>query len=78
MKKKLAGVLAAVGAVILGIGLILKGKEIVSFSIIGASDGPTAVFYAGKLGDGFAWTGLAVGAVMLAVGLLLFFRAKKE
>lgn len=53
MKKVLAGILAAAGAVIFGIGVTSMTKKAVAVSVIGGADGPTSVFLAGKIGDGF-------------------------
>lgn len=84
MKKLAAGVLSAVGAVILGYGIfgIVSIKKAVSYSysVIGSADGPTSVFIAGKVGDGLWWTLIAIGGAILglAVALLVAIAGKSK
>ena len=57
-------------------GIIMKIRKTASIAVIGGADGPTSVFVAGKLGDGFA-SGLAgAGVVLLLIGLWLFRKGK--
>jgi oxaloacetate decarboxylase beta subunit len=68
---------------ILGIGitiitilsLIVKLKGQMAISIIGGADGPTSIFLAGKVGNGF-WAGVIVGVVLFAVGIFMLVRKK--
>lgn len=76
MKKLAAGILSAVGAVILGygiFGIVSKLKKTVSYSysVIGSADGPTSVFIAGKVGDGLWWTMIAIGGAILGLAVAL-------
>lgn len=50
-------------------------NESVSFSVIGGADGPTSIFIAGKLGDGFI-TGVVifVTVILLLAALLIFWK----
>ncbi len=80
MKKVLAGMLAAAGAVIFGIGVTSMTKKAVAVSVIGGADGPTSVFLAGKIGDGFWWAVTIAGGMIigLAVTLFVFLTRKKK
>lgn len=72
MKKALAVLLAAVGAVIFGVGVTSVTKEAAAISIIGRADGPTSIFLAGKVGDGFWWMLTIVGAAVIGLSAALF------
>lgn len=79
IKKGLTGILAAVGAMIFGIGATSLTKKAAAISIIGGADGPTSVFVAGKLGDRFWWTMTIAGAVIIGLSVTLFaFLIKKK
>lgn len=77
MKKLLAGIMSAVGVVTLGVGVVSMTKKVITYSITGA-DGPTAVFVAGKFGNGFAWAITAVGTVLLGTACALFVSVRKK
>ena len=72
MKKVLTGVLAAVGAVIFGVGVTSMTKKAAAITIIGGADGPTSVFLAGKVGDGFWWLLTVVGGLIIGLSVALF------
>ncbi len=72
MKKVLTGALAAVGAVIFGVGVTSMTKKAVAISVIGSADGPTSVFLAGKIGDGFWWMITIVGGLIVGLSAALF------
>lgn len=52
-------------------------KYTVPVKIIGGADGPTAVFVAGKLGDGAVVGIVIIGIILLAVGILVYKWKKK-
>lgn len=72
MKKILTGILAAVGAVMFGVGVTSMTKKAAAVTIIGKADGPTSVFIAGKLGDGFWWMITIAGGVIIGLSAALF------
>lgn len=78
MKKKMCIIIVAIVGVLAVIyGIITKTKAAASISIIGGADGPTSIFLAGKIGDGFSLTIIVVGAVILVAALLLLLRKRK-
>lgn len=78
MKKKIGIIIVAVIGILAVIyGIITKAKAAASISIIGGADGPTSIFLAGKIGDGFSLTFIVAGVVILAAALLLILRKKK-
>lgn len=79
MKKILTGILAAVGAVMFGVGVVSVMKKAAAVAIIGKADGPTSVFIAGKLGDGFWWMITIAGGVIIGLSAALFaFLVRKK
>lgn len=79
MKKILTGILAAVGAVMFGVGVTSVTKKAAAVTIIGKADGPTSVFIAGKLGDGFWWMITIAGGVIIGLSAALFaFLVRKK
>lgn len=75
MIKKIIGMGAiVVGVIIAVIGIFLKLKNNIAVSIIGGKDGPTSVFFAGKLGDEPSILGIVVGILLVAVGIVLVFK----
>ena len=49
-----------------------------NFSVLNSPDGPTAVFYAGKLGNKSLFpVGIAILAVVMAAAAILFFKKRK-
>ena len=77
MKKLAIGIGGAIGALLLIWGIFTKIMEYASFSIIGGADGPTAVFIAGNLGDGFSIGVLVLGIVIIGCSVLLWRRKSK-
>lgn len=79
MKKTWAWISVIVGAAVLAAGAISKGRKVAaSISIIGGADGPTSIFLAGKVGDGMAWAGIAVGAVIFVIGAAGLIKAGRK
>lgn len=79
MKKILTGILAAAGAVMFGVGVTSVTKKAAAVTIIGKADGPTSVFIAGKLGDGFWWMITIAGGVIIGLSAALFaFLVRKK
>lgn len=71
MKKVITIVTGVLGALFLVLGIIIKVKKQVSFSVIGSADGPTSVFLAGKLGSGPSFSAIGAGVVLLFVAVVL-------
>lgn len=79
MKKILTGILAAAGAVMFGVGVTSVTKKAAVVTMIGKADGPTSVFIAGKLGDGFWWMITIAGGVIIGLSAALFaFLVRKK
>ena len=72
MKKGLAVMLAAVGAAIFGMGVTAMTKKVAAVTIIGRADGPTSVFVAGKIGNGFWWMITIAGGLIIGLSVALF------
>lgn len=47
-----------------------------SFTVIGGADGPTSIFLAGKIGDGFT-IGIIVFIVLIVILAIYLFRRRK-
>lgn len=78
MKRVIGIILSVVGVVITSASVILKLVSSPSLSVIGSSDGPTAIFLAGKLGgSGFQFPTILVGIFTLIAGLALAVQRKK-
>ena len=56
----------------------MKSQTNASLAIIGGADGPTSIFLAGTLGDGFLIIATLVGLILLTVGLVLFMKMRKK
>lgn len=78
MKKWLAVIVAAIGIIIAGFGIGAKIKGAASIGIIGGADGPTAIFVAGKVGDGFSLGIIVLGIVLVVVGVLIYRKMKNK
>lgn len=72
MKKVVGGIITIIGIVMAawGIHVYVFAKEATSI-LIGGADGPTSVFIAGKVGNGFGLGTIFVG-IILALQELLF------
>lgn len=58
------------------IGLISKEKGNKSVSIIGAEDGPTSVFLAGKIGRDYSVFAFIIGIIFLIIAGVIYFKHK--
>lgn len=77
MKKWVAVIVAAIGIVLAGFGISAKIKGAASIGIIGGADGPTAIFVAGKVGDGFSLGIILLGILLILLGILVYRKMKK-
>ncbi len=75
IKKILAVIAGILGACFVYLGISMKIKEQESIAIIGGADGPTAIFVAGKVGDG-TMIAIAVVGVILILGAIWLFRKR--
>lgn len=77
MKRAVGGVIAIVGFVLSVFGIITKAKGVTSI-VIGGADGPTSVFIAGKVGNGFGLGTIFVGIILVVAGVVIFIKSKKK
>ena len=77
MKKWIAVIVAVIGIILAGFGISAKIKGASSVGIIGGADGPTAIFVAGKVGDGFSLGIILLGIILVIVGVLIYRKTKK-
>lgn len=77
MKMIIGAVLAFAGMILAIIGGILKTKNAVAISVIGGADGPTSIFLAGKIGNGFTIPVMMIGVILLLVGVGIFIIKKR-
>lgn len=77
MKKLVAVILGILGAMITVIGITSRKTTAVSIPIIGGADGPTSIFLAGKIGNGFFLSGIVLGIILILLAVILFNRWKK-
>lgn len=77
MKKIIAIIIAVLGAILAGFGIIAKMKGAAAIGIIGGADGPTAIFVAGNVGDGFGLGVILVSAILVVAGILIYRKIKK-
>lgn len=78
MKKIIGSIIAIIGIILVAFGINAKTKEAAAISIIGGADGPTSVFIAGKLGDGFALGTIVIGAILIVAGVVIYRKLKKK
>ncbi len=78
MKKVIAFIVAVVGLLLAAVGIQWKMKESASIGIIGGADGPTSIFIAGKVSDGMALGTLALGVLLIVVGILIYKGLRKK
>ena len=71
--KKIVGIISGIlGVCIIAVNSYAQIKPLVaSFSVIGAADGPTAVFLAGKIGADLTLIGFAAGIAFIILGVIL-------
>ena len=55
----------------------LSTEEVTSI-LIGGADGPTSVFIAGKVGNGFGLGTIFVGIILVVAGVAIFIKSKKK
>ena len=55
---------------------ILKEKGNKSVSIIGAGDGPTSVFLAGKIGRDYSVFTFIIGIILFVIAVVIYFKHK--
>ena len=67
MKKWIISIIAVLGSVLVIFGINMKIKESASIAVLGGADGPTAIFLAGKVGDGTSIGIIAIGIALVAV-----------
>jgi Na+-transporting methylmalonyl-CoA/oxaloacetate decarboxylase beta subunit len=72
MKKIIGSILIILGIGITIISLIVKIKGQI---VIGGADGPTSIFFAFNVGDGF-FAGIIVGLVLFAIVVFMIVRKK--
>ena len=77
MKKIVAIILGIIGIIVVVGGMMTKIKRNASVSIIGGADGPTAIFLAGKVEDGWFVTVMITGVILILVGIILLLKKKK-
>lgn len=58
-------------------GIITKAKGATSI-VIGGADGPTSVFIAGKVGNGFGLGTIFAGVILVVVGVFIIIKFKKK
>ena len=79
MKKVVGGIVTIIGIVMAawGIHVYVFAKEATSI-LIGGADGPTSVFIAGKVGNGFGLGTIFVGIILVVAGVVIFIKSKKK
>ena len=77
MKKILVGVVTIIGIALAAVGIGLKMNDAASIAVIGAADGPTTIFVAGRLGSGISYGFIFVGVVLSIIGIMIYIKNKK-
>lgn len=79
MKKVVGGIITIIGIVMAawGIHVYVFAKEATSI-LIGGADGPTSVFIAGKVGNGFGLGTIFVGINLVVAGVVINIKSKKK
>ena len=77
MKRWIVVIIAILGIILTGFGISAKIKGAASIGIIGGADGPTAIFVAGKVGDGFSLGIILLGILLILLGILVYRKMKK-
>lgn len=78
MRKVIAMITAVVGIILAAAGIYLKTKKSHAIGIIGGADGPTSIFVAGRIGDGFPIGALVIGLALIIVGIIIWRRFRKK
>jgi len=76
--KIISFLLTIIGVILVAFGIKFKMQGSGAISIIGGADGPTSVFLAGKVGDGFGMGSLFIGVVLVVAGILIYKKMKKK
>lgn len=75
MKKILGIVMGVIGFIIISIGTVfIKVKDNTSASIIGGSDGPTAIFL---VDNQSSITMMIIGLIVLLIGVIILLKKRK-
>lgn len=61
----------------MGIHVYVFAKEATSI-LIGGADGPTSIFIAGKVGNGFGLGTIFLGIILVVAGVVIFIKSKKK
>lgn len=79
MKKVVGGIITIIGIVMAawGIHVYVFAEEATSI-LIGGADGPTSVFIAGKVGNGFGLGTIFAGIILVIAGVLICIKSKKK
>ncbi|MBQ7795091.1 MAG: sodium ion-translocating decarboxylase subunit beta [Lachnospiraceae bacterium] len=77
MKKWISIIVGIIGAILVYHGVSMKINEQKAISIIGGADGPTAIFVAGKIGEGTIVSIIVIG-VILVVGAIWYMKKHKK
>lgn len=79
MKKVVGGIITIIGIVMAawGIHVYVFAKEATSI-LIGGADGPTSVFIAGKVGNGFGLGTIFAGVILAVAGVFIIIKSKKK
>lgn len=77
MKKVVGGIITVIGLVLAITGIVTKAKGVTSI-VIGGADGPTSVFIAGKVGNGFGLGTIFAGVILVIAGVMTFIKSKKK
>ena len=78
MKKVMIVIAAVLGILLAVIGVSWKLQDAASIGIIGGADGPTAVFVAGKIGEGFGIGVIALLFVAVVAGVIIYWKVRKQ
>lgn len=76
MKKVVGGIITVIGLVLAVTGIVTKVNGATSI-VIGA-DGPTSVFIAGKVGNGFGIGTIFAGIILGVAGVFIIIKSKKK
>ena len=77
MSKTLGIVGGVIGILLVIWGIAMRTKENTAVSIIGGADGPTSIFVAAKLDEGFIHLILAVGVILIAAAVIMVLKKRR-
>lgn len=78
MRMLIGGIITFIGIVMAVRGIYRYALGKTSTFVIGGADGPTSVFVAGKVGDGFELGTVIVGGILVVAGIIIFLKYKKN